>query len=177
MPESARQSVLFPDVCSKPVAATFTRERTSTDGGSVLLLPVDREMQLTESLAAVMDDRRQAGKVEHDLLAMVRQRVFGIVNGYPDGNDAARLARDPMAWLACERSPETGTLASQPTLSRFENAMRPRTLLAMAEQLARGVLAYQQRQRRQRPPRLIRIDFDPTCDPTYGQQEFSMFSG
>ena len=177
MPEFARQSVLFPDIYSKPVVVTFTGERTSTDGGSVLLLPVDRQMKLTESLAAVMDDGRQAGKVEHDLLELVRQRVFGIVNGYPDGNDAARLARDPMALLACERSPETGILASQPTVSRFENAMRPRTLLAMAGQLARNVLAYQQHQRRQRLPRLIRIDLDPTCDPTYGQQEFSVFNG
>jgi hypothetical protein len=149
----------------------------SSDGGSVLLIAVDQRMQLTQSLCAVIPDERQAGKVEHPQLSLLRQRVFAIANGYPDCNDAARLSRDPMLLLAAQRAPcGQEALASQPTLSRFENAMRPRTLLAMGEQLARSVLSDQQAQRR-RPPRLIHIDLDPTCDPTHGQQEFSVFNG
>jgi len=169
--------VLFPVLFSKPIVVTCDEQRLSSDGGSILLLPVDRAMRLTESLAGAIEDGRQPGKVTHELLSVVRQRVFAITNGYPDGNDAAQLARDPLLLLACERSPtDDQPLASQPTLSRFENAARARTLLAMAETLADTVLAYQQ-QRRRRPPRLIRIDVDPTCDPTYGQQEFSVFNG
>jgi hypothetical protein len=146
MPEPARQSVLFRDIFSKPVVATFSAERTSSDGGSVLLIPIDREMELTARVAATIVDRRQAGKVTQEILAIVRQRVFGIAAGYPDGNDAARLASDPMLLLACERAPLSGAaLASQPTLSRFENALRPRTLLRMAEALARAVLEHQKR--------------------------------
>jgi hypothetical protein len=178
MPDSARQSVLFPDIFSKPIVVTSDEQRLSSDGGSILLLPVDRAMQLTETLAAAIEDSRQPGKVTHEQLSVVRQRVFAIANGYPDANDAAQLARDPMLLLASGRSPtDKQPLASQPTLSRFENAARPRTLLAMAEALARTVLRYQQQRRRQHPPRLIRIDIDPTCDPTYGQQEFSVFNG
>lgn len=177
MPESCRQSVLFPDICSKPVCVTFSAERTSTDGGSVLLIPTDREMELTARVAATIVDERQAGKVTQEILSMVRQRVFGIIAGYADGNDAARLAQDPMLKLACQRAPLSDpALASQPTLSRFENAVRPRTLLRMGEAVARTVLEHQQR-RRARPPRRIVIDIDPTCDPTYGQQEFSVFNG
>src|SRR5204863_9404226 len=108
MPECGKQSVLFPDICSKPVLATFSAERTSTDGGCVLLIPIDREMQLTASVAATILDRRQAGKVTQEMLTMVRQRVFGIAAGYPDGNDAAQLASDPMLLLACERAPLSG---------------------------------------------------------------------
>jgi hypothetical protein len=89
---------------------------------------------------------------------MFRQRVFAISNGYPDGNDAAQLADDPLLKLACQRIPADDPLASQPTLSRFENARCPRTLLRMAEQLARGVLEHQQRLRRKRPPRRIALD-------------------
>ncbi len=177
MPDLGRQSVLFPALFSKPIVVTCDEQRLSSDGGSILLLPVDRSMRLTETVAGAIEDSRQPGKVTHALLSVVRQRVFAIINGYPDGNDAAQLARDPLLLLACDRSPtDDQPLASQPTLSRFENAARPRTLLAMAETLADTVLAYQQQSRR-RPPRLIRIDVDPTCDPTYGQQEFSVFNG
>lgn len=178
MPECCRQSVLFPDICSKPVLATFTAPRSSTDGGAVLLIPIDREMELTARLAATIVDQRQAGKVTQEILTMLRQRVFGIAAGYPDGNDAGQLAADPMLMLACERAPlSEPALASQPTLSRFENAPRPRTLLRMGEELVRTVLAQQQRRRQTRPPRRITIDLDPTCDPTYGQQEFGVFNG
>jgi hypothetical protein len=131
-------------------------------------------MGLTESLAAAMEDWRQPGKVTHEQPSLLRQRVFAIANGYPDGNDAAQLACDPMLLLACGRSPtDEQPLASQPRLSRFENAAGPRTLLAMAEALARTVPGEQQQQRTGRSPRLIRSDIDPTC----GQQEFSAFSG
>ena len=137
MPECGRQSVLFPDICSKPVVATFSAERTSTDGGAVLLVPIEREMQLTVRLAATITDERQAGKVTQEILTLVRQRTFGIAAGYADCNDAARLAQDPMLKLACARAPlGDPALASQPTLSRFENAVRPRTLLRMGEAAA-----------------------------------------
>jgi DDE family transposase len=178
MPDSAQQCVLFPDIFSKPIVIESAEQPMSSDGGAILLIPIDRSMKLTESLAAAIDDPRQVGKVEHERVELIRQRVFAIAHGYPDANDAATLARDPALRLACERSPSGGdALASQPTLSRFENIARPRTLLAMAEALARVVLAQQQQLRRAHPPRLIRIDIDPTCDPTYGQQEFSAFNG
>jgi hypothetical protein len=178
MADSARQCVLFPDIFSKPIVIESTDQPMSSDGGAILLIPIDRAMKLTESLAAAIEDQREAGKVEHLSVDMIRQRVFAIAHGYPDGNDAAALAHDPALRFACERSPVgTDALASQPTLSRFENAARPRTLLAMGEALARTVLAQQQQLRRDRPPRLIRIDIDPTCDPTHGQQEFSAFNG
>jgi hypothetical protein len=112
--------------------ATFSAERTSSDGGAVLLVPLDRQMQLTARLAATIPDQRQAGKITQEMLTLVRQRTFGIAAGYADCNDAAQLAHDPMLKLACERGPLSDpALASQPTLSRFENAVRPRTLLRM----------------------------------------------
>ena len=65
------------------------------------------------------------GKVRHQLLEPLRQRVFGVACGYADCNDAARLADDPIHKLLVDRHPLTGAaLGSQPTLSRFENAVR-----------------------------------------------------
>ena len=122
MPECCQQSVLFPDIDATPVLATFSAERTRTDGGAVRLIPLDRARALTARVAAPLVEQRQAGRVPQEILTMVRQRVFGIAAGDPEGHDAAPLAGDPLLLLACERAPVTGAaLASQPTLSRFEN--------------------------------------------------------
>ena len=96
----------------------------------MLLKAVDERLRLTEAVAQRLTDPRQSGKVAHSLRDLVRQRVFGLVAGYLDGNDAARLADDPVHKLVLGREPLTGpALGSQPTLSRFENAVGRRELV------------------------------------------------
>ena len=108
----------------QPIVARFDQAHASSDGGALLLKAIDERLGLTQRLAACLTDRRQAGKVEHALIELVRQRVFGIACGYADCNDAARLGHDPVHKLLLERDPLAGpALASQPTLSRFENAV------------------------------------------------------
>jgi hypothetical protein len=108
---------------------------------------------------------------------LVRQRVFGLVAGYLDGNDAARLADDPLHKLVLDREPLTGpALGSQPTLSRFENGIGRRDLVRLGQGLARAVIAHHRRRLHGRARR-ITIDLDPTDDPTHGQQELSFFNG
>ena len=71
----------------------------------------------------------------------VRQRVFGIACGYEDCNDAARLSQDPMHKPLVGRDPMEGAaLASQPTLSRFENALGPKALMRMGLALTDTVI-------------------------------------
>ena len=114
--------------------ARFDQARASTDGGVVLLKALDNCLQLT--------DRRDPDKIRHAVRDLLRQRVFGLACGYEDGNDAARLVDDPMHKLAVGRDPVTGdALASQPTLSRFENAVTPRALYGMGRTLAEAVIA------------------------------------
>jgi hypothetical protein len=161
----------------KRVVAKFDAEYASADGGAVLLKAVDGELGVTATVAGCLRDRRQCGKVQHDVLELVRQRVFGLVCGYADCNDAARLAHDPLHKLLLDRDPLAGpALASQATLSRFENAVGPLTLARLGHALADLVIE-QQRLRRQGRARRITIDFDPTDDPTHGQQEFAFFNG
>src|SRR6266850_2924015 len=126
MPEDiTRQSVLFPDLFKKPVVVRFDQPHASCDGGAILLKACDERLGLTERLARCIVDTRQAGKVEHTIRDLVRQRLYGIACGYADCNDAARLAEDPIQKLLVGRDPLSGAaLASQPTLSRFENAPR-----------------------------------------------------
>jgi hypothetical protein len=91
--------LLFPDISSKPVAVQFDQRQGSSDGGAILLQAADRRLGLTKALAECLEDRRQAGKVEHALHELLTQRVMAIACGYEDANDAARLATDPVHKL------------------------------------------------------------------------------
>ena len=110
----------------------------------------------------------------HELLT---QRVMAIACGYEDANDAARLASDPVHKLLVGRDPFEGAdLASQPTLSRFENAPDRKQLARLAEALA-DVVIERHRRRLKGRARRITIDLDPTDDPTHGAQQLALFNG
>lgn len=161
----------------KPVVARFDQTQASTDGGIVLLKALDDRLRLTDHLAACLIDRRDPDKIRHSMRDLLRQRLFGLACGYEDANDAARLANDPLHKLAVGRDPVTGSaLASQPTLSRFEHAMSPRTLYRASRTLAATVIAHHRERLNGRAQR-ITIDLDPTDDPTHGQQELTFFNG
>jgi hypothetical protein len=176
MSDCTTQSVLFPGIFAKPVVVKLDHEHSSSDGGALLLKAVDERLGLTERLAACVDDPRQAGKVRHAMLDLLRQRIYAIACGYPDGNDAARLAQDPIHKLLLERDPITGErLASQPTLSRFENRPRRADLYRMTDALADTVIGHHRQRLRGKVAR-ITVDMDPTDDPTHGQQEFAFYN-
>jgi hypothetical protein len=170
--------VTFPgDGFAKPIVARFDQPQASTDGGLVLLKAQDTHLGLSERVAACLDDAREPGKVRHETIELLQQRVFGLCAGYADCNDAARLVHDPIHKLVVGRDPLSGLgLASQPTLSRFENAVTARELRAMMHVLADTVIAQQRRRLHGRATR-ITLDLDPTDDPTHGQQEFAFFNG
>jgi hypothetical protein len=177
MSESTTQTVLFPTLFSKPVHVAFDERAMSSDGGGLLLKAADEQLGLTAALADCLRDDRQAGKVKHSLEEALRQRVFGIALGYPDANDAGRLANDPIHKLMIGRDPLHGErLASQPTISRMENAVGRAELLQMSKVLAQTVLGRHKRRLGRRAKKII-LDFDPTDDPTHGQQEFTFFHG
>lgn len=171
------QTVLFPDLARKPLVVKLDEEHSSSDGGAVLLKGIDQALGLTEALAACLRDPRQPGKIAHDFRELLQQRLFGIALGYEDGNDARELADDPVHKLLLDRDPVDGAaLASQPTLSRFENAVQTTDLYRMADTMAEVVIE-RHRRRLGRRCRRITLDFDPTDDPTHGQQEFTFFHG
>jgi Transposase DDE domain group 1 len=132
---------------------------------------------LSRRLTASLADRRQAGKVEHTVRDLLRQRIFGIACGYADGNDAARVGTDPIHKLLLDRDALGGAmLASQPTLSRFENTPRRADLYRMGEALSECVIE-RHRRRLGRRCKHLTIDLDPTDDPTHGAQQLTFFNG
>lgn len=172
------QSVLFSDLLKKPVVVKFDQPHASSDGGAILLKGCDDRLGLTERLAGCIVDMRQAGKVEHSIRDLIRQRLYGIACGYADANDAARLAEDPIQKLLLGRDPVSGAaLASQPTLSRFENAPRRADLYRMGEALAESVVERHRKRLGGRKVRHVTIDLDPTDDPTHGGQQLTFFNG
>jgi hypothetical protein len=174
---NTRQSVLFSDLLGRPVVAKFDHQHASSDGGAILLQACDQRLGLTEALIGGIDDRRQSGKIRHAIGDLVRQRLYGIACGYPDGNDASRLGTDPIHKLLCGRDPVRGEdLASQPTLSRFENAFDRADLYRMGIALADTVID-RHRRRLKRKVKRITIDLDPTDDPTHGAQQLTFFNG
>jgi hypothetical protein len=178
VPDSTRHSVLFPDLFDRPLHASFDEPLATSDAGAVFLKSVDERLGLTRVLAEALGDRRQAGKVQHEVADLVRQRVYGLACGYADTNDAARLGRDPMFQLLLDRDPVDGdALASQPTLSRFENAVGWTDLYRMGSALLDAVITCQRKRRRGKRVRRVTLDLDPTDDPTHGQQQLALFNG
>jgi len=173
---TATPCLLFTDLQKKPVVLAFDQRQGSSDGGAVLLQAANQRYGLIESMAACLPDRRQAGKVEHRLVELLRQRIHGLACGYPDANDAARLEADPIHKLLVGRDPLSGRdLASQPTLSRFENAASPQALYRMGMELASRVIE-RHGKRLGGHARRVTIDLDPTDDATHGAQQLSFFN-
>src|ERR1700680_2905012 len=175
--DSTTACLLFPEIFSKPSVLQFDQRQGSSDGGAILLKAAERGYGLIGRLSGCLEDKRQAGKIDHSLRELLAQRVFSIACGYPDANDSARLGADPIHKMLLDRDPVTGLdLASQPTLSRFENSVGPRQLYRMGESLATSVIERHAQRLRNRA-RLVTIDLDPTDDPTHGAQQLSFFNG
>ena len=171
------QGVLFKSLASKPVSVGFDQAHASSDGGALLLKACDERLGLSARLAQCLRDRRDPTRVLHSYQELFRHRLFAMACGYADGNDAARLGQDPIMKLALDRDPVSGSaLASQPTLSRFENAPSAGALLRMGEALAETVIKRHKKRRRRRKTKRITLDFDPTHDPAHGTQQLSFFN-
>ena len=170
------QTVLFPDLFDRPLVATFDQPHASSDGGAVLLKAAERRYGLIDGFARCLVDERQPAKVRHTLADLLAQRIFGLACGHADANDADRLAEDPIHKLLLGRDPIAGDpLASQPTVSRFENRVGVQDLYELGHELAASVVD-RHRQRLQGRARRITIDLDPTDDPTHGAQQLTFFN-
>jgi hypothetical protein len=180
MPEVPRMgqpttaTIRFDTSAGLPLEASFDAGRLTSDGGLPWLSEAERALGICAALARQIPEWRRRA-VRHSLEALVRQRVFQIACGYEDQDDADTLRADPLLKLACGRPPESGPdLASQPTLSRLENAADRRTCYRLAVALL-GV--YLRERGRAGPPGRILLDVDGTDDPTHGDQEGTAYHG
>jgi hypothetical protein len=159
---------------NKQIIGAFDGGQISSDGGLLLVAEADRRVGLSAALCGVLKDDRQSGKVRYELCEMLAQRVYQIACGYEDCNDADSLRADAVLKTVLGRLPQTGdALASQPTLSRFENAISRSELVRMAKVFVEMFIENHSSKK----PKRIMVDFDATDDPTHGQQQFAGFHG
>src|SRR5262245_34972057 len=144
----------------------------SSDTGLLPLRQIDEQIALTQAFAAALDDPRDPELTEHTFLEMVRSRVYGILADYEDQNDHDTLRNDPVFRLIADRSPEEDDLASQPTLSRFENAISIKSLKRLRDVFIDQFIASFES-----PPRPLTFDLDAVDDPAHGHQQLTFWHG
>ena len=174
----------FAPVERRSVVAAFDGGRITSDAGALLLGQADRVIGLTRRLAACFTDARQPDMIEHEVKALVMQRVVGIALGYEDLNDHDQLRHDPvMATLAGKlagRRANCAPLAGKSTLNRLELSLPEPTRY---KKLAASPAAFERLfvdvflDAHAAPPDQIILDLDATDDPLHGHQEGRFFHG
>ena len=150
----------------------------SSDAGLLPIRQFDERWKYTARMAKCLGDPiAPAPDRQHSLPSMLRQRLFGILAGYEDCNDHDTLRDDPIFKLIADRLPEDEALASQPTLSRFENLATPQVLQKLIDfNIITGIERLKQKHGGKLPAS-ITLDLDATDDPTHGHQQLTLFHG
>lgn len=168
--EQLRLSMPF----DKEIVVTFDGGAVCSDGGLLLLRKADDRLGLTELVSRCLHDKRRPDLVKHPIQGLFRQRLFGIATGYEDCNDATSLRRDPIHMLGNDQKPfSENYLASQPTLSRFEDMANE----VSNKLLQRCLVHLYVRTLKNKKPKVLRLSMDTTCDVVYGQQQLSFYNG
>jgi hypothetical protein len=144
----------------------------SGDAGLLPIRQFDQCIGLTRAFAEALEDPRDPDLTQHTFLEMVRSRIYGILAGYEDQNDHDTLRADPVFKLISDRSPADHDLASQPTLSRFENAISIKSLKRLRDVFLDQFIASFDT-----PPRHLTFDLDAVDDPAHGQQQLTFWHG
>jgi hypothetical protein len=173
MPYSTPEQLQFPPLSGYTIRANFDGGALSSDFGALLLRGIDRQIGLTERLAAAVRDKRHPSYIDHTLRDLFAQRIYQIASGYADGNEANSLRYDPLLKLGVERVPldPAQDLASAPTFSRLEHQMTRTDLYRLTQAFVDHFIASYPE-----PPAAIVLDLDHTEDPPHGQQEFTFYN-
>ena len=166
-------SFSFPAVERKKITAAFDGGRLTSDGGVLLLAQAERAMGICARLSACIADPRDPMRVVHALPDILRARVLAVACGSEDADDLDALRDDPGFRLALGKLPGSGAgLASQPTMSRWENAPTTRELARMLAAMV-GIYCASY----PKPPKAVTLDIDDTCDVVHGYQQLSFWNG
>ncbi len=180
MTECNQSSFGFEACGRREIVARFDGGTISSDGGAMLLRQTDRRLNLLPRLADCFLDGRNQNQVEHSVLEMLSQRIYGLTLGYEDLNDHEQLRRDPVFGILAGRAELERPLAGKSTLNRLElsgdEADRYKKIKflpeAMDELLVKIFI-----ESHQHAPEQIILDVDTTDLPLHGRQEGRFFHG
>ena len=169
MSNCTQAEIEFPGVKRRQVTADFSGGAITSDAGVLLLRDIDQRLGLLASVSSVTKDNRRRKSCHHDLVSLIRQRVYGLALGHEDLNDHQTLRDDAALQTAVN---QVDSLASSPTLCRLENRADRETAVeihrVMVEQFIGSF---------KRAPKELILDFDATDDRVHGQQEGRFFHG
>lgn len=172
MEENKQLSFEFKAISGKRVTADFTGGVVTSDAGVLVMRETANRIGIIEQLAGAVHDERHQSYVKHEINELLTQRIFQIICGYEDANDANDLRIDPGFKVSCGRLPSDDDLASQPTITRFENSISTKDLYRIAEVFVDQFIASYES-----PPDALILDIDETEDETHGAQQLSLFNG
>lgn len=172
MIEYTNQLMFFKELFHKKVQVDFQGGQITSDAGVLFLRETENRIGLIKHVAQCYHDSRHPGYTKHTIEKLFSQRVFQIACGYEDANDSNEIRKDGAFKISCEKSPNSEEfLASQPTISRFENVPSRTNLYRIARAfIDHFINSYSE------PPEAILLDVDDTDDPTYGSQQLALFN-
>jgi hypothetical protein len=165
---------------SRDIVARFDGGTISSDGGSLLLRQTDQRLNLLTRFANCFLDGRRQDRVEHSLVEMISQRVYGLALGYEDLNDHEQLRKDPLFGILAGREELDRPLAGKSTLNRLElgNGQEDRyKKITFWKQGIDEVLVSVFVESQETAPKEIILDVDTTDLPLHGKQEGRFFHG
>ena len=192
--DCSRQSLLFPELTSRPVSVDFEGGHISSDGGGVLIGRLDQRGGYLERFAACFTDHRNGKRIEHSLLETLRQRIYALALGYEDLNDHDTLCTDPLLASICGKKDPLGqdrvrkkdkgkALCGKSTLNRLELTPADADASARYKKIGAdmdGIEDYFINEYVRSLPQDIQSvtwDLDATDDLIHGQQEGLFFHG
>jgi hypothetical protein len=187
-------TLLFQDLGTREVVADFRGGRVTSDGGALLLRDLDDRLGLLDRLADCFTDHRDPDRIEHTLVTLLKQRIFGLCLGYEDLNDHDTLRHDALLATLCGVTDVLGEdrrlpadrgkpLAGKSTLNRLEltpvgadEESRYKKIVAHLDKFADYLPEIYIRQQATPPTRIV-LDLDATDDPVHGDQLGRFFHG
>src|SRR5271170_3047715 len=182
--ECSAKSFDFGAVEGRCVEAAFDAGLVTSDAGALLLGATDRAIRMMDRFASCFHDERRPQWIEHEIVTLVGQRVFGIALGYEDLNDHDELRHDPMmailAGKLMARREDCAPVAGKSTLNRLElSKLAPTRYHKISHNptAIKALLVDLFVEAHERAPRQIILDLDATDDPLHGEQEGRFFHG
>ena len=184
----------FHDLGAREVIAEFQGGDITSDAGGLLLREVEQATGILRRFAGGFRDHRDPELIEHSVLELVSQRVYGLALGYEDLVDHDDLRHDPLLAVLVGKSDPTGrqrarkrdqgkALAGKSTLNRLELTpagadaeSRYKKIVASCGQIERLFVDVFLQSRFRAPKRIV-LDLDATDDPLHGHQLGRFFHG
>jgi hypothetical protein len=167
--EIGTSKIEFGHLGRRVVEGRFDGGSMTSDAGVMLLGVLDRKLGLLDAAANCIADPRSPLLIKHNVVDMLRQRVYGLALGWEDLNDHGALRSDVAMQTAVGVDAQ---IASAPTLCRLEKWADRSSALRLHQVLVEQFIATF----KTAPEELV-LDFDATDNPLYGQQESRFFHG